>query len=222
MRRLFVVVVVVMSVLGLGRVAGAQEGTAVATPGPHPAMPGGPCTVEPRSAEELIALWYRDEGGTPVRATPEAAAAVTSVPAPLGEPVDRATADAVEATVREVINCTNLGELGRAFGLFSENLIRQFGPEEGETPEDVRAFLAAPPEPLPEAEQTRVIAVTDVSTTADGRVAAFVVSDDPTFPPEGPETELIYFVREGDRWLIDGVVEFTVVEADGGEGTPAA
>jgi hypothetical protein len=41
-----------------------------------------------------------------------------------------------------------------------------------------------------------------------------VVSDDPPIPPEGPETQLMLFVEEEGRWLIDEITSFTAVVQD--------
>ena len=197
--------------------AGAQDATPPTGSGEAP----GPeeCRVEPRPTEELIALWFRaDVAGTPVVA-PAEPAVMASVPAPLGEPADAATAAGVTAAVREGLACFNAGDFGRAMALFSDDLVRRFGPEPGSTPADVGAFLGAPA-PVPADRRTRLIAVTDVAVLADGRTGAFVVGDDPTSPRAGPETLLFLFVEEGGRWLVDGVVEFTAVE-DGDVGTPA-
>lgn len=128
--------------------------------------------------------------------------------------------------MREVLACFNAGDFARALILFSDDLPRSFGPEPGETPEDVRAFVEEPFGPVPEADRIRLLAITDVSVMADERVGALLVSDDPAVPPEGVETELVVFVEERGRWVTDAVAEFTLVE-EGGEdeaenaGTPA-
>ena len=218
MGRLVALVIALCSLALIGPVrAFAQDATPAAMAGEAPDPEA--CQVEPRSADELIALWYQeDEAGTPVLATPEVTPAA-SVPVPLGEPADAETVEAVTATVHEVFACFNAGDFGRALSLFSENLVLAFGPSPEETPEDVRAFVEGPTQPAPTEQRIRLLAVTDVSVTANGRAAAFVVSDDPTVPPAGPETALVYFVEEGGRWLVDEVVEFMVVE-EGDEGTP--
>ncbi len=198
-------------------VALAQEATPPAVLGE--AIDPAECQVEGRTADELIALWYQEnDEGTPVLATPEAAEPLGSVPVPLGEPADAETVAGVSATVREVFACFNAGDFGRATALFSENLVRQFGPSPEESPEDVRGFLEAA-EPAPEEARIQLLAVTDVAVMEDGRVGAFVVSVDPTVPPEGAETALVVFVEVEDRWVVDEVVEFVPAE-EGGEGTP--
>ncbi len=219
MKRLVLLVVTLVSLGLLGpSVAGAQDATPAAEgEAPDPAE----CQVEGRTADELIEIWYeQNDEGTPVLATPEAEGLLTTVPAPLGEPADEETVAGVTETVREVLACFNAGDFGRATALFSENFIGQFGPSPEESPEDVRGFLEVG-EAAPEEARIRLLAVTDVAVMEDGRVGAFVVSVDPTVPPEGAETALILFVEEEDRWLVDGVVEFVPVD-EGGEGTPTA
>ena len=183
------------------------------------AIDPGECRIEPIPAERLSALWF-PESATPGLATPAAEPALTSVPVPLGEPADPGTVAEITATVRELLACQNRAENGRFFAFFTDTMLRQFGPFPGETREDIAAMLA-PFEPIPVEEQVRLLAVTDVSVMADGRVAALVVSDDPPIPPEGPETGLVLFVAEGGRWLIDGVIGFTAVVQDDA-GTAAA
>ncbi len=220
MKRSVALVVVLFALALLGpTVALAQDATPVAVAGD--AIDPVECQVEGRTADELIALWYQEnDEGTPVLATPEAAEPMALVPVPLGEPADAETVAGVSATVREVFACFNAGDFGRATALFSENLVRQFGPSPEESPEDVRAFLEAA-EPAPEEARIQLLAVTDVAVMEDGRVGAFVVSVDPTVPPEGAEAALVVFVEAGDRWVVDEVVEFVPAE-EGGEETPTA
>jgi hypothetical protein len=217
MRRLFCVsvAVIVLAVLS-ATVAVAQDATPAAVLGE--AIDPAECTVEALPTDEMVALWFQEnDAGTPVVATPEPAPDMfpESVPVPLGEPADAATVAAVTATVREVIACFNAGSFVRAFALYSEALQQQFGPEPEDTVADVQAFLEMPDEPLPADEQTRLVAVTDVSVMADGRVGAFVVLDDPQGPPDGAETALLLLVQGDDRWLVDAIVPFTEVDEDG-------
>jgi hypothetical protein len=184
------------------------------------------CQVEPISVETLLPLWFPEQAATPRPATPTAQPELASVPLPLGEPADPATVAAITGTVRELFACQNRIENGRLYALLSEELLRQIGPPPGEGPEDLPAHLA-PFEPISVEEYVRLIAVTDVAVMVDGRVAALVIADDPPIPPEGPETQLVLFVEDGDRWVIDAVAGFTAVAAppavaEVGEASPAA
>ena len=186
----------------------AQDATPTAWAGE--AIDPDECQVKPITVEKVIALWFPEAAGTPTLAAPEAEMELSSVPLPLGEPADPATVAAVTATVRELLACQNRIENGRFYALVTDALLRRWGPIPGETPEDIPAHLA-PLEPIPVEEYVRLLAVTDVSVMADGRVAALVVSDDPPIPPEGPETLLMLFVEEEGRWLIDEITGFTAV-----------
>jgi hypothetical protein len=58
---------------------------------------------------------------------------------------------------------------------------------------------------------TRLIAVTDESRLPDGRIAAFVIVNDPLTPPAGPEALLFVFAPHDDAWLLDDLVRFLIV-----------
>jgi hypothetical protein len=196
--------------LGIPPRATAQEATPTMAAG-EAIDPAG-CQVEPITSERLIALWFPEDAATPVPATPEAEPELTSIPLPLGEPADPETVAEITATVRELLACQNRVENGRFFALFTDTMLRQFGPLPGESPENI-ADVLAPFDPIPVEEQTRLLAVTDISVMPDGRIGALVVSEDPAFPTtEGAHTTLTVFVEDGDRWLVDGIARFTAVE----------
>jgi hypothetical protein len=209
MRRLIVSLVLCFGLLAVGVVgplgAVAQEATPVADQFPMTPDPAA-CTGEAAGVEELLGLWY-DAEGTPVaiggEATPEAGIGMMAVPVPIGEPADDATRAAVIETVSQVFACFAAGDVLRAYALFTDNLARQFGPEPGTTREDAEAFLTM--EPQAEEGQGQIIAITDVMSLADGRVGAFVVDRS-----EGIDTTVyVMFSQEGDRLLIDDLIEFS-------------
>lgn len=177
------------------------------------------CQVEPRTVDELVSL-LGPADGAPADAD-AAPAAQNDIPVPLGDRADPETTAAIEQTSRELLACINAGDFLRLSALFTDTAV---GPALGPAPEDP-AGLERAPEPLAPEEQTRLIAITDTSLLADGRAAAFVVLNDPLTPPGGPETLLLTFAQQGDRWLVDGLVDFTVPEVPAGtpaaEGTPA-
>ena len=227
MPRPLVFVVALLALLAASPRAAAQDATPAA--GAFPITPDpADSTVEPRSAEELLALWY-DPEGTPLAAaatpTAEQAAAVTI---PLGPPADAATAAAVAATVSGVFSCFEAGDALRAYAHFTDDLARQFGPPPGTPREEAEAFLAAPlddeapegatPEGEPvggEAAGLQIVAVTDVMELADGRVGAFIVSRD----AGQLDTVYVAFERRGERLLADELVDFAPLgdEEDEGE-----
>ncbi len=241
---LFSVVALVLVLLGgVGRVAPAvaqgatSDATPDATPGPGPvaadATPDAAanefplvadpalCQVEPRSTDELVEIWFH-EGATPdaAEATPDAAVAtpadqqpMTEVTIPIGPPASDAIAAGVTLTVHEVFSCFAAGDFPRATALFTDDLVRQFGPGPDETEEDVTAFLEATPVPEPQDVQIEILAVTDVMLLEDQRVGAFVVDSG----PEGTHTAYAVFEHEGDRWLVDEVIEFGTGGEEEGE-----
>jgi hypothetical protein len=195
------------------------------------------CQVEPRPVDELIALL--GPAGTPPAgeaddtgdaedaeqsgdATAEAGSGVSAadgvtLPIPLGEPADEETGEAINATARELLACLNAGDLARVSALFTDAAV---GPTLGPAPADPSG-LEREPEPLEREARSRLIAITDQSLLTDGRAAAFVVLNDPLNLPRGPETYLLIFAEEEGRWLIDGLIDFSVVP-DPPRGTPEA
>ena len=163
------------------------------------------CEVEPRSTDELLALWYTPEGSPVPAATPTWGAQTTSLTLPVGPPADEVTASAVVSTVSEVFGCFAAGEFVRATALFSDDLVRGFGGEPGTTLEEARAFLEATPAAgMDGPSEDRVIAITDVMDLGDGRVGAFVVDE------SGGQIDTVYaiFERQEDRWLVDEIIDF--------------
>ena len=169
------------------------------------------CAAEPRDVDDVLALWY-DDGE--LIASPADVEAPTEVTIPLGEPVDAATAAAIEATVVAVFACFAAGDVLAATAHFTDELVASFGPEPGTSEEDARAFLEAGE---PEDEEGQILAVTDVMDLGDGRVGAFVVEQtagEPAF------SSYAVFVEGEDGWLVDEIVEFSTPAFE--EGTPEA
>jgi ketosteroid isomerase-like protein len=173
------------------------------------------CQVEPRSTDELLALWYTPEGSPVPAATPTWGAQTTSLTLPVGAPADEATASEVISAVSEVFSCFAAGDFARATALFSDDLVRSFGGEPGTTVEDARAFLEATPAAGMEGTgEERVIAITDVMDLGDGRIGAFVVDE------SGGQLDTVYaiFERQQDRWLVDEIIDFAPRPGGEGEG----
>jgi hypothetical protein len=173
--------------------AAAQEASPSAELGPPAASD---CIVVPRSDAEIAALAGTPaaSNGTPTTEEPMAL--------PEGEAADAATAAAITDTLRQTVACAEAGDLNRLLALYSDDYISRY-------------ILAAEPVPIvpgqprpttgtrpatPPASADRTPVVRDVRAQPDGRVVALVGSADPQ-----AGTDVVFFVRSGDRWLIDEV-----------------
>jgi hypothetical protein len=197
----------------------AQEGTPDTGEADNPRLVAPEeCDIEPRPYEEVATILNLDGEGVP---QPPA----TQINAPLGEVADLATAISVEEVAREVLACFNAGDILRAAAAMTDDGVKRafWGLTiDAENRELAKARLPAAPEPRALEFLTRLMTVTDVSTLPDGRVAAFVVFNEPLLPPPGPETLLFIFANEDGRWLVDDWIDFSIVPANfGAEGTPA-
>nr|AMP56717.1 hypothetical protein [uncultured bacterium] len=206
MRRILATISAILMIVILGHIAGAQDASPAAYPmAPDPAD----CRVEPRSIESVTAAV-----GTPTASDPAAASSPTPFVRPEGQPADNATSEAVTGTVHELFACANAGDFLRIFALYTDDFLRDFL---AGTPvnEEVIALFTASPVPLPEQEMRVIIRIEEVQILPDGRAGVVVVLDEPD-DPRTEEPDYVILERDGDRWLIDEVIE------DGGmEATPA-
>jgi hypothetical protein len=175
--------------------ARAQEATPAASPElfgfPDPAE----CTVAARTVTELEAIL-----ATPAAGTPEASPTpLTEMPA--GVPADDATVVEVQTTLHEAVACINTGDTFKILQFYSDTLIR-------------RLLANAPlaqleqqgtPTPLTQEQMTELIATSGVVILPDGRAVIVVTGDDHSNPSPATDT-IFYFVKVGDRWLIDDFV----------------
>jgi copper transport protein len=156
------------------------------------------CTVAPRTLDEIAAL----SAGPIPREPPNAAETG-------GAPADEATIAGVTATARELVACSNAGDILRRLALYSDSRLR-FAYPEGPT----RALEAIAAEPLPLALDQRValLGVQDVRLLDDGRVSARVEVDNPALHSHDPsvaaaaaqqEAARLIFVQEAGRWRVD-------------------
>jgi hypothetical protein len=191
---LLAVGVVLLSLVALGaQRAGAQAGTPPAGPD---AISPAECTVEPRSTDELRAL-FREVAATPLPASLDASPGTAVAPA--GAPADDQTIAAINATWRQYLACLTAGDQARMFALLSDTMVRrQFVVDIafGVTEEALFAFLAATPVPIPPDQAVTFVPLDDVRVLNDGRMAA-------VGPGDGGREEVRIFVKEGDRWLLD-------------------
>lgn len=176
-----------------GRAAGQE-----ATP-PIVATPGTGCDVTPRDEADLIAL-----NASPAAATPGAASPIATTPMemPMGEPVDAATLNALNETLRQVIACAEAGDIARLLALYSDAYVRNVAL----APEPVPIIPAQPrpaapvPNETPSAVTGLVPRVEIAGKLPDRRIAALVSA-------EGVENtrEIVIFIQERGRWVIDEI-----------------
>jgi hypothetical protein len=214
-RVLLVVLLVMLMVPGAVVAQDSEEGT---TSGTRMVAPDD-CVTEPRAHEEIIAILALEEDGVP----PPALIHITP---PLGELADAETATAIRDGVRQIIACFNAGDIPRAASVMTEAGVRRvyWGLTiDQENRALARQRIPAPPERRADAFLIRLITITDVSVLPDGRIAAFVVMNEPLLPPGGPETLLFVFANQDGQWLLDDLIDFSIVSMiPEEEGTPAS
>ena len=198
----------------------AQESTPEADDTENPRLVApSECVAEPRAYDDIAAILELDGEGVP-------APAITQITPPLGDNADVETSISIKEAARHVLACFNAGDIPRAAGLMTENGVRRayWGLTiDAENRELARTRIAAAPEPRAEEALVRLITVTDVSILPDGRIAAFVVLNEPLLPPAGPETLLFIFASQDGQWLVDDWIDFSIVPPDFGlESTPAS
>jgi hypothetical protein len=193
-----------------------------ATPGTGPArgdraVPVEECQVEPRVADEVFSLIGLVEGG-------EAAPADrTPVPAPPWTAADDEAATAVEAAAREWLACINADDNLRIAALMTDGALSRFfagAMVAADQLEEAQARLTETPAPRAEEDQVRLVSVSDVARLDDGRIVALAVINEPALRPNGQETLLLVFDPTGERYLIDDVIQFSIVPPRAG--TPVA
>ena len=218
--RLLLVLVAAPLVAALAGPAGlvAQEATPAASPEATPAASpvAEACPPAPRSAEELLALWY-DPAGTPVAAPVDASPAATPAALPGGEPADPDTVAAIDAAVQDWATCYNAGDVLGTLALLSDDLVRRQGPQGSATREDTRAALEAPP--IPPAEPLVVGEALDARVLDDGRVGAVFAFGDPQQPAA---LVFIVFVEADGNWLLDDIRDAQPGSGPPAEATPLA
>ena len=214
-RVLLVVLLLMLMVPGAVQAQDSEEGTTSVTRTVAP----DECVAEPRAAEEIATILALDGEGVPPPA-------LIQINPPLCELADVETMRAIISTTRQVISCFNAGDIPRAASVMTEAGVRRvyWGLTiDEENRELARQRIPAPPERRSDEFLIRLIAVTDVSVLPDGRVAGFIIMNEPLLPPGGPETLLFVFANQDGRWLLDDLVDFSIVPMiPEEEGTPAS
>lgn len=179
--------------------AAAQAGT---PPAGSDVISPAECTVDPRSEEELRAL-FREVAATP--AASSLGASPAPAVAPGGEPADEQTVAEINASWRQYLACLISGDQARMFALLSDTMVRRQLAVDiafGVTEDALFEFLAATPVPVPPDQALPFVPLTDVRVLGDGRVAA-------RGPGDGSREEVLIFVEEGDGWVLDDWFELT-------------
>jgi hypothetical protein len=211
MRRLLVLVTIVLTIfLSFPTGLLAQDGSPVASP------PAVACAATPRSAEEVLSLWY-EPNGSPVATSIEPNPAASPAALPAGDSADLETVAAINTTVQAWATCYNAGDVLGTLGLLSDDLVRRQGPQAGATRGETSAALAALS--LPPAEPLIVSEAGDARVLNDGRVAAIFVFGDPQLPAA---TVFIVFVDVDGRWLLDDIQTAPTASELSAAATPAA
>ncbi len=174
--------------------ASAQQATPGSATIPNPSE----CTVHPRTADELRALFQAVAAATP--ASSPAASPTAYIPPRGGKPADEATIAAVTATMREIIACVNAGNIAAAFALQTDNKLRsdfQEDVSQGLTADDFIQFVTAA-SPVPTQSWMAVPALSDARVLDDGRVTAHIFD-------KQQGAAFAIFVKQGDHWLLDSL-----------------
>ena len=192
---------------------GTPAATVIAT-GPARAVVPAECLIEPRPLAELDAMLDSDNEA-PLSEQP-----AVVVPVPLGREAPRETAAAVTEAVLGYFSCRNAGDVPRAATFLTDAGARRILGGDAAASADRRTTLPSTPAVLSPQARTRLISLTDIALLAHGRAAAVALINDPRSLPHGRQAVLLIFLWEGDRWLIDDLISFSVPSRP--TATPAA
>ena len=176
--------------LGLGGLASAQQ----ATPG------AAACTVTPRTDAELAAL----------AASPTAAVTPIST-LPQGDPVDKATAGAIQGTLDQLTACGKAGNVNAVLALFTDAYVVNvaLAPETVPIVPGTPSAVGTPKPASPTPPASPTFTLVSARTGSNGVIALVLA---------GATTELMVFTQESGMWKIDQANPFNGDEA----ATPAA
>lgn len=160
------------------------------------------CNTAPRSTNSLLALLAQS---TPVAATP--------VPGGWsnGRAADPGVAAAIVSTYREAVACTNAGDFARAYALYSDDYVQSLmfaARLATELDPMLIAMALSTPITSQVAQLTAIVSIEDVQQLSDGRVSARIVTKpagEAATLPNDPS--VVVFARQGDRWLIDEIIQ---------------
>jgi hypothetical protein len=166
------------------------------------------CDVTPRDDADLDAL---NATATSHVATP---VAVTPIDLPEGQPVDAATLNTLDHTLRQIIACAQSGDINRLLALYSDAYVATIAL----APEPVPIVPGQPsegmalPDGTPAAGSYAQPSVLDAVMLDDGRIAARVAANG-----IAGTDEIVFFVFQHERWVIDEIYPALPVGPVGGE-----
>lgn len=202
-RSLFAALIILIAILATMGGSAAQDSSPVAE-----LTADDGCDVNPRSDDDLAALNATAEGGG---ATP---GAINPMEMPTGEPVDAATLNALDDTLRQVDACARGGKLAGLLALYSDRYVAGIALAPELVPIIPGHGHEHPGGPVgtPSPESGVVPQVETAVLLPDGRIAA-------TVSAEGISgtTDIVFFVQERGIWVIDEVHEALPEGPLGGE-----
>jgi hypothetical protein len=116
------------------------------------------------------------------------------------EPAGTQTIARVTRVVREAVGAFNAGLPLMAYAHFTDAYFRRLSPITADELDTMDGLS----EPIAAEQHQTFIEVIDVRVLVDGRISAIVVT---SLPDEEPTRKVVIFVEEGDRCLIDVIVE---------------
>jgi len=172
----------------------AQESTPASGAPPVPA-----CNVPPRDEADLIAL-----NATPSPMIESTALATTPMEMPEGDSPDAATLNALDETLRQVVECAEAGDIGRLLALYSDEYVANVAL----APEPVPIIPGQPDDHdhVPSLDETPVVEenvtprVESAVELPDGRIAATVSAEG----VEGTQ-QIVIFAEERGTWVVDEI-----------------
>jgi len=161
--------------------------------------PASACMVEPRTAEELVALFAIPTDPIPASTTATIA---------LGKPADAAASQKVTELIFQAIACLNAGDFGRFFALLTDHAIVTIFPwvaDELATEESATQVMA--PDPVPARYMQTILGIGSISLLPDGSYSAALVVLDPN-AGEQPTALILNVVENDEVWRIDSAIDF--------------
>lgn len=165
------------------------------------------CRTAPRSTSLLLALLAQS---TPAAATPSLVATPVPEALPNGRPADPGVTAAIVSTYLEATACSNAGDFARALSLYSDDNVQEImfsaSVATGLDPMTIAMALSTPISSQV-AQLTAIVSIGDVQHLPDGRVSARIVTKPAGAANSPGDPAVVVFVRQGDRWLIDEIIQ---------------